>query len=88
MQFGRNLGLPPNMKCSCVKENVLVDSHSHQIDYSSQCSLSELFLIEEEVHPTLDAYLINFGERYNMLVPEKKIPKWFNHQSIESSISF
>ena len=33
-------------------------------------------------------YLIDFGERYNIIVPEKKIPKWFNHQSIESSISF
>ena len=71
-----------------MKSNVLVDSHSHQIDYSSQLPLSNFFLIEEELCPTLDAYLIDFGERYNIVVPEKKIPKWFNHQSIESSISF
>ena len=88
MQFGRNLKLPPNMKCSCVKGNVFVDLHSHQIDYSSQLPLSKFLLIEEELRPTLDAYLIDFGERYNIIVPEKKIPKWFNHQSIESSISF
>ncbi|KAL4634400.1 hypothetical protein ACB092_04G196800 [Castanea dentata] len=88
LQFGRNLGLPPNMKCSGVKGNVLVDWHLHQIDYSSQLPLSKFFLIEEELRPTLDAYLIDFGERYNIIVPEKKIPKWFNHQSTESSISF
>ena len=76
------------MKCSGVKGSVLVDSHLHQIDYSSQLPLSKFFLIEEELRPTLDAYLIDFGERYNIIVPEKKIPKWFNHQSIESSISF
>ena len=76
------------MKCSCTKGNVLVHSHSHQIDYSSQLSLSKFFLIEEDLRPTLDAYLIDFGERYNIIVPEKKIPKWFNHQSTESSISF
>ena len=76
------------MKCLGVKGNILVDSHSHQIDYSSQLPLSKFFLIEEELRPTLDAYLIDFGERYNFIVLEEKIPKWFNHQSIESSISF
>ena len=88
MQFGRNLELSPNMKCSGVKGNVFVVSHSHQIDYSSQLSLSRFFLIEEELRSNLDVYLIDFGKRYNIIVPEKKIPKWFNHQSIESSISF
>ena len=88
MQFGRKLELSPNMKCSGVKGNVFVDSHSHQIDYSSQLSLSKFFLIEEELRSNLDVYLIDFGERYNIIVPEMKIPKWFNHQSIESSISF
>ena len=88
MQFGRNLELSPNMKCSGVKGNVFVVSHSHQIDYSSQLSLSRFFLIEEELRSNLDVYLIDFGKRYNIIVSEKKIPKWFNHQSIESSISF
>ena len=88
MQFGRILDFPPNMICSSVKGNVLVNSYSHQIDYSSQISLSKFFLIEKELRSNLDVYLIDFGERYNIIVPEKKIPKWFNHQSIESSISF
>ena len=88
VQFGRNLRLPPNIKCSCVKGKVLVESRSHQIDYSSKVPFSRFFLIKEELRPTLNAYLIDFGERYNIVVPKKKIPKWFNHQSIESSISF
>ncbi|KAM3731855.1 hypothetical protein ACB098_11G014700 [Castanea mollissima] len=46
LQFGRKLGLPQDMKCSGVKGNVLLDLHSHrklshQIDFSSQISLSE-----------------------------------------------
>ena len=73
MQFGRNLELSPNMKCSAMKGNVFVDSHSHQIDYSSQLSLSKFFLIEEELRSNLDVYLIDFGEKYNIIVPEKKI---------------
>ena len=88
MQFERNLELSPNMKCSAVQGNVFVDSHSHQIDYSSQISLSKFFLIEEELRSNLNVYLIDFGERYDIIVLEKKIPKLFNHQSIESSISF
>ncbi|XP_050274400.1 disease resistance protein RUN1-like [Quercus robur] len=93
LQFGRNLGLSPDMKCSGVKYKVLMDSHSHcklsnQIDCSSRVSLSKFYAIEDEYFPTLDAYLVDFGERYDILVPGKKIPNWINHQSIESSISF
>ena len=88
MQFGRLLDFPPNMTCSREKGNVLADSHSHQIDYSSQLSISKFFLIEIELRPTPDGYLLDFGEIYSILVPERNIPEWFNHQSIESSISF
>ncbi|XP_065637372.1 disease resistance protein TAO1-like [Quercus suber] len=93
LQFGRNLGLSPNMKCSGVKHKVLMDSHSHrnlsnQIDCSSRVSLSKFGAILGESFPTLDAYLVDFGERYDIKVPGKKIPKRINHQSIESSISF
>uniref|UniRef100_A0A7N2L437 TIR domain-containing protein n=1 Tax=Quercus lobata TaxID=97700 RepID=A0A7N2L437_QUELO len=93
LQFGRNLGLSPNMKCSGGKHKVLMDSHSHrklsnQIDCSSRVSLSKLKAIQDEDFPTLDAYLVDFGERYDIRVPGKKIPNWINHQSIESSISF
>ena len=81
------------MKCSGLKGNVLMDSHSHhkfshQIDYSSQLSLSKFFIIEDEFFPTLDAFVNDFGERYDIKVPGRKIPKWFNHQNIESYISF
>ena len=78
------------MKCLGVKGNVLMHFHSHhklshQIDFSSQ--VSKFDLIKDEFIPTLDAYLmIDFGERYDIRVPGKKIPKWFNHQSIGSSI--
>ena len=88
MQFGRILDFPPNMICSREKGNILADSHSHQIDYSSQLSFSQFFLIEKELRPTPDMYLFDFGERYSILVPERNIPEWFNHQSIESSILF
>ncbi|XP_050274383.1 disease resistance protein RPS6-like isoform X2 [Quercus robur] len=93
LQFGRNLGLSPNMKCSGVKHKVLMDSHSHrnlsnQIDCSSRVSLSKFNAINAESFPTLDTYLVVHGERYDITVPGKKIPNWINHQSIESSISF
>ena len=93
MQFGRILGLSPNMKCSGVKHRVLMDSHSHRnlsnrIDCSSQVSLSRFNAIQDEHHPTLDFYLYDYEERYEIVVPGKKIPNWINHQSNESSISF
>nr|XP_023914306.1 TMV resistance protein N-like [Quercus suber] len=93
LQFGRNLGLSPNMKCSGVKQKVLMDSHSHrkflnQIDCFSRVSLSKIDTIHDESFPTLDAHLVDLGERYDIMVPGKKIPNWINHQSIESSISF
>ena len=93
MHFGRKLGLPQNMKWSGVKDKVLMDSHSHrklshQIDYSSHLSLSKFNAIQHGSFPTLDAYLIDLGERYSIIVPGKKISNWINHQSIESSISF
>ena len=31
---------------------------------------------------------IDLAEKYDIRVPEKKIPKWFNHQSTKSSILF
>ena len=93
MQYGRILGLSPDMKCSGVKHKVLMDSHSHcnlsnQIDCSSRVSLSKYNAIQDEDYPTLDAYLVDHGERYDIIVPGKKIPNWINHQSIGNSISF
>ena len=81
------------MKCSGVKHKVLMDSHSHrklsnQIDYSSQVSLSKFNTIQDEFFSTIDAHVVDFGERYDITVPGKKIPNWINHQSIEITISF
>ena len=94
MQFGRKLGLPKDMKCSGVKGNVLMNLHSHrqlshQIDFSSWLSISKFGVVTDESIPTLDAYLmIDLEEIYSIRVPGKKIPKWFNHQSIGSSLLF
>ena len=94
MQFGRKFGLPQVMKCLGVKGNVLMDLHSHcklshQIDLSSWVSLSKFDEIIYESFPTLDVYLtIDLVEKYDIRLPRKKIPKWFNHQSTESSILF
>ncbi|KAK7837490.1 putative wrky transcription factor 19, partial [Quercus suber] len=85
MQFGRKLGLPQDMKCSSVK----IDLHSHhklshQIDFSSQISISKLIVLINESFPTLDVYLAcDLVEVYDIRVPGKKIPNWFNHQSTE-----
>ena len=85
MQFRRKLELPQNTKYG---DNILMDSHSqrklpHQIDYS----LSH-YKPPDTLHEFLMDYTRNDGESYEITVPGKKIPKWFNHQSIESSISF
>ncbi|KAK7813313.1 hypothetical protein CFP56_005486 [Quercus suber] len=79
MQFGRKLGLPQNMKCSGVKGNVLMGSHSHrklshQIDYSTS--------------PYPSSMQFNMSPFPLQMLPGKKILNWINHQSIESSISF
>ena len=90
MQFGRKLGLTQDMKCSGVK----IDLHSHHkllhlIDFSSQVSISKLRVLLFKSLPTLDAHLVSdIVEIYDIRVPGKKIPKWFNHQSTESSIFF
>ncbi|KAL0009449.1 hypothetical protein SO802_010951 [Lithocarpus litseifolius] len=90
LQFGRKLGLPQDMKCSGVK----IDLHSHhkfshQIDFSSRVSISKLRVLLTESFPTVSAYLVSdLAEIHGLSVPGKKIPKWFNHQSTESTISF
>ena len=82
------------MKCLGAKGNVQMDLHSHcklshQIDFPSLVSLSKFDVIKGESFPNLDAHLmVDFGERYDIRVPGKKIPKWFNHKSTKSSILF
>ncbi|KAF3976325.1 hypothetical protein CMV_000476 [Castanea mollissima] len=60
-QFGRILDFPPNMICSREKGNVLADSHSHRIDYSSRHSFSKFFLIVKELLPLKDNYAKKCG---------------------------
>ena len=91
MQFRRKLGLPQNTKYG---DNILMDSHSqhklpHQIDYSSKIDYSSShYEPPHTLHEFLMDYTGDCGESYDITVTGKKIPKWFNHQSIESSISF
>ena len=97
MQFRRKLELPQNTK---YEDNILMDSHSHrklshQINYSSKIdypSKTDFSLSLYKPSCTLHVFLMDsiqdYGESYNIIVTRKKIPKWFNHQSIENSISF
>ena len=91
MQIRRKLELPQNTKYG---DNILMDSHSqrklpHQIDYSTKIDYS---LSHYKPPHTLHEFLMystrDYGESYDIVVTGKKIPKWFNHQSIENSISF
>ena len=91
MQFRRKLELPQNTK---YEDNTLMDSHSrcklsHQINYSSRIDFSvPLIRPSHTLHEFMMNSIRDYGESYNIIVTGKKIPKWFNHQSIESSISF
>ncbi|XP_030959236.1 TMV resistance protein N-like [Quercus lobata] len=97
LQLRRKLELPQNTKYG---DNILMDSYSrcklsHQIDYSSKIGCSSkidyslsLFKPSRTLHEFLMNSIRDYRESYNIIVTGKKIPKWFNHQSIESSISF
>ena len=91
MQFRRKLELPQNTK---YEDNTLMDSHSrcklsHQINYSSRIDFSvPLIRPSHTLHEFMMNSIRDYGESYNIIVTGKKIPKWFNHQSIENSISF
>ena len=97
MQLRRKLELPQNTKYG---DNILMDSYSHcklshQIDYSSKIGCSSkidyslsLFKPSRTLHEFLMNSIRDYRESYNIIVTGKKIPKWFYHQSIESSISF
>ena len=90
MQFRRKLELPQNTKYG---ENILMDSHSqrklpHQIDYSTKIDYSLHYKPPHTLHEFLTDCTRDFGESYDIIVTGKKIPKLFNHLSIESSISF
>ena len=90
MQFRRKLELPQNTKYG---DNILMDSHlqrklPYQIDYSTKIDYSLHYKPPHTLHEFLMDSARDYGESYYITVTGKKIPKWFNHQSIESSISF
>ena len=96
MQFGRTLGLPQNMACSGVGGDVLMDSQSsnrlsHQIDLSSWCHPSEITEFRDDFlasqYNLRNFYEDDTGCECHIKVPGNEIPKWFNHQSVESYIS-
>ena len=78
LQFGRFLGLPPNMACLGVRGDILTYSQSssrlsHQIDFSSWLSPSEFSASESMFYLPLDV-LRNFDDydsrcEYEFIVP-------------------
>ena len=65
-------GLPQNMLCS--RGSLHQDSASEKCcDTSKMCSANDLF---------------NDEYQFGLVLPRTEIPKWFNHQSVGSSISF
>ncbi|XP_065633891.1 disease resistance protein RUN1 [Quercus suber] len=73
-QFGEMFGLPQYMVCS--RRSLHQDSVSKKCcDTSQMCSAPDL---------VNDGY----GFQFDLVLPGTKIPKWFNHQSVGSSISF
>nr|XP_023922363.1 TMV resistance protein N-like [Quercus suber] len=95
-QFARILGLAQNMACLGVRDDILLDLQSsnrlsHQTDLSSWFHPSELRKFKEKFgankYKLLNYYEDDTGCECNIRVPGNEIPRWFNHQSVESSIS-
>ena len=96
MQFGRILGLPQNMACLGVKDDILLDSQSssrlwQQTDFSSWVPRHKFFEFKSEFRKSQywlrDYYDDDTPCDCHVIIPGNKIPKWFNHESVESSIS-
>ena len=66
------VGLPQNMVCS--------GRSLHQYSVSEKCCDTSKMCSAPD--------LANDGFQFNLVLPGTKIPKWFNHQSVGSSISF
>nr|XP_023911594.1 protein SUPPRESSOR OF npr1-1, CONSTITUTIVE 1-like [Quercus suber] len=80
-QFGGMVGLPQNMACVMGPSNQ--DSLS-EMDYDTSkiSSTSEFETDLASEFPLDDRF------SYDLVLPGTTIPKWFNHQSVGSSISF
>ena len=81
MQFGRMLRLPKIMTCLGVKGDILLDSQS-----STRLSPTEFSIIQTD----LTQNYVDDDARceYQIILPGNEIPKKFNHQSVNGSISF
>ena len=92
------LGLPPNITCLGVMGEISMDSQSssilsHQIDFPSWVSPYEFSVIQTEFYRPPDDLKNYYDEadtgcEFQITVPGNEIPKWVNHQSVGSTISF
>ncbi|KAK7861135.1 hypothetical protein CFP56_024341, partial [Quercus suber] len=96
LQFGRILGLPQIMACLGVRDDILLDSQSSsklwkQTDLSSWVPCHKFFEFKLEFCKSQywlrDYYDDDTPCDCHIIIPRNKIPKWFNHESVESSIS-
>ena len=97
MQFGEKLGLPQDIACLGLGSNISMDPQSSsglslQIDLPSFLSTSEFIVFKKVYFKSESLHVNSDGEdtrcEYEIVVPGNKVPKWFNHRSIESFISF
>ncbi|XP_030958559.1 TMV resistance protein N-like [Quercus lobata] len=96
LQFGRILVLPQNMACFGVRDEKLLDFQSprrlsQQTDLPTWVPPSKFSEFQSEFckgeYWLRDYYDDDTPCDCHIILPGNKIPKWFNHQSIESSIS-
>ncbi|XP_050277880.1 disease resistance protein RPV1-like [Quercus robur] len=95
--FGGKLGLPQDIACLGLGSNISMDPQSSSglslhIDLPSFLSTSE-FIVFKKVYFKSESLHVNSDGKdtrceYEIVVPGNKVPKWFNHQSIENFISF
>ena len=81
MQFGRMLRLPKIMTYLGVKGDILLDSQS-----STRLSPTEFSIIQTDL--TQNYVEDDARCEYQIILPGNEIPKKFNHQSVNGSISF